>query len=41
MMSKLNWNRVGFFVLGSFLGPVVLSFFGGIFGGALGGAKRG
>jgi hypothetical protein len=39
-MSKLNWNRLGFFVLGSFLGPVVLGFFGSIFGGAVGGAKR-
>lgn len=32
MMSKLNWNRLGFFVLGTFLGSTVLSFVGGIFG---------
>jgi hypothetical protein len=40
-MSKLNWNRIGFFVLGSFLGPVVLGFVSSVFGGAVGGAKRG
>lgn len=40
-MSKLNQNRLGFFVLGTFLGGTILSFVGGIFGGALGGAKRG
>ena len=28
-MSKLNWNRLGFFILGSFLGQMLL---GGIFG---------
>jgi hypothetical protein len=31
-MSKLNWNRVGFFALGTFLGGYVLSLFGGLFG---------
>lgn len=40
-MSKLNQNRVGFFVLGAFLGSTILGFVGAIFGGALGGAKRG
>lgn len=30
-MSKLNWNRLGFFALGTFLGGWVLSFVGGIF----------
>lgn len=40
-MSRLNWNRLGFFVLGSFIGPVVLGFFAGIARGAAGGARKG
>jgi hypothetical protein len=28
-MSKLNWNRLGFFVLGAFFGQMIL---GGLFG---------
>jgi hypothetical protein len=39
-MSRLNWNRLGFFVLGSFIGPVVLGFFTGIARGAAGGARK-
>jgi len=31
-MSKLNWNRLGFFVLGTFLGGWVLGAIGGILG---------
>ena len=26
-MSKINWNRLGFFVLGAFLGGPVIGFF--------------
>lgn len=40
-MNRLNWNRLGFFVLGALVGPVVLGFFGNIFGGAVTGARRG
>lgn len=32
MMTKLNWNRAGFFVLGTFLGGYVLGFVGGLLG---------
>lgn len=35
-MSKMNWNRLGFFVAGTFLGGWVL----GMVGGLLGRAKR-
>jgi hypothetical protein len=35
-MSRLNWNRVGFFGLGTFFGTYVL----GLFGAVLGGRKR-
>ena len=35
-MSRLNWNRVGFFTLGTFFGSWVL----GLFGSALGGRRR-
>jgi hypothetical protein len=31
-VSKLNWNRVIFFALGTFLGGYVLALFGGLFG---------
>jgi hypothetical protein len=31
-MSRLNWNRLGFFALGTFFGGYVLSLFGGVFG---------
>ena len=31
-MSKLNWNRVIFFGLGTFLGGYVLALVGGVFG---------
>lgn len=31
-MSKINMNRVGFFVLGTFLGGYVLGFVGGLLG---------
>lgn len=30
--SKMTWNRVGFFALGTFLGGYVLGFVGGILG---------
>jgi hypothetical protein len=33
-MSKLNWNRTGFFLLGAFFGSYVLGLFGGVLGGA-------
>ena len=36
-MSRLNWNRVGFFALGTFFGGWVL----GLFGNVLGGRRRG
>lgn len=36
-MSKLNWNRVGFFALGTFFGSYVLGLFGGLLGGKRGG----
>jgi len=36
-MSRLNWNRVGFFALGTFFGGWVL----GAIGGVLGGRRRG
>lgn len=29
-MSKLNWNRAGFFLLGTFFGSYVLGLFGGL-----------
>jgi hypothetical protein len=32
-MSKLTWNRVGFFALGTFTGGYVLGLIGAIFGG--------
>jgi len=35
-VSKLNWNRVGFFALGTFFGSWVL----GLFGSVLGGRRR-
>lgn len=35
-MSKLNWNRVGFFALGTFLGGWVM----GAVGAVLGAGKR-
>jgi hypothetical protein len=31
-MSRLNWNRVGFFALGTFFGSYVLGLFGSIVG---------
>lgn len=31
-LSKLNWNRAGFFVLGTFLGGYVFGFIGALFG---------
>lgn len=31
-MSKLNWNRLIFFVGGTFLGGYVLGIFGGLLG---------
>lgn len=31
-MSKLNWNRAGFFALGTFLGGYVLNIVGGFLG---------
>ena len=31
-MSKLNWNRLGAFVAGTFLGGAVLGFFGKLLG---------
>lgn len=31
-MSKLNWNRAGFFVLGTFLGGYVFGFIGSLIG---------
>lgn len=31
-MSKMNWNRLIFFVAGTFLGGYVLGAVGGIFG---------
>lgn len=31
-MSRLNWNRVGFFALGTFFGSYVLGLVGGVFG---------
>lgn len=31
-MSKMNWNRLVFFVGGTFLGGYVLSTIGGLFG---------
>jgi hypothetical protein len=30
-MSKINWNRLGFFVLGTFFGGTVLGWVGTIF----------
>jgi hypothetical protein len=36
-MSRLNWNRVGFFALGTFFGGYVL----GLFGSVVGRGKRG
>lgn len=39
-MNRLNWNRLGFFVLGTFFGGTILSFLGGLAGGIFG-AKRG
>jgi hypothetical protein len=35
-VSSKNWNRLVFFVAGTFLGGYVLSVFGGIFGRASG-----
>jgi len=32
-MSRLNWNRVGFFALGTFFGSYVLGLVGGVFRG--------
>lgn len=32
-MSKLNWNRAGFFALGTFLGGWVLGTIGRVIGG--------
>lgn len=31
-MGKLNWNRLGFFLAGTFFGGYVLGFFGSLFG---------
>jgi hypothetical protein len=31
-MSRLNWNRLGFFVLGTFFGQMLLGMFGGLLG---------
>jgi hypothetical protein len=31
-MGKLNWNRLGFFALGTFFGGYVLNLAGGLFG---------
>lgn len=39
-MSKLNWNRVGFFALGTFFGGWVLGIVGGFVGGLTGRGKR-
>jgi len=36
-MSKLNWNRTGFFLLGTFFGTYVLGLFGSVLGGRRGG----
>lgn len=36
-MSKLNWNRLGFFALGTFFGGWVLGLFGGLVGRGTGG----
>ena len=30
-MSRLNWNRLGFFALGTFFGSYVLGLFGALF----------
>lgn len=31
-MSKMNWNRLGFFVLGTFLGGYVMGLVGALVG---------
>lgn len=35
-MSRLNWNRAGFFLLGTFFGGYFLGAVGGLFGRRVG-----